>query len=242
MSPSLTRLAPSTLSGDSYKVLKEAILNLDLPPGTLLVEQQLAKQLGISKTPVREALARLEGERLVVTSPNGRQSRVSSLSLKMIREIYQMRILIESANLRENGHTLTEIELADLDEFIQKSTNAVELEGLSGFFDSNDAFHLYLIRRTGNETLTSHMLGTFQQIHRVRAALRRAALEEFEQHRFSREGLESHRRILDALAERDAELAATRMKEDIQLFLDLLESRMLDPALERLTAESDVSD
>lgn len=242
MAPALTRLAPSTLSGDCYRVLKEAILNLDLPPGTLLVEQQLAEQLGISKTPVREALARLEGERLVVTGPNGRQSRVSGLPLKKIREIYQMRILIESAILRETGHNLSEEELTQLDHFIQVSTDAIELEGMSGFFDANDAFHLYLIRRTGNETLTSHMLRTFQQIQRVRAALRRAALEGVEHHNFSREGLKSHRRILDALADGDAELAAIRMREDIQLFLDLLDSRMLEPALEWLTAASEAGD
>ncbi len=242
MSQALTRLAPSTLSGDCYKVLKEAILNLDLPPGTLLVEQQLAEQLGISKTPVREALARLEGERLIVTSPNGRQSRVSGLPPKKIREIYQMRILIESAILRETGHDLTDEELSELEQFIQEATDAVELEGLSGFFDSNDAFHLYLIRRTGNETLISQMVRIFQQIQRVRAALRRAAVEDIQHHKFSQEGLESHRRILEALADGDAELAASRMKEDIQLFLDLLDSRMLEPALERLTAEPKAAD
>lgn len=217
-------------------MLKEAILNLDLSPGTPLIEQQLAEQLGISKTPVREALARLEGERLVVAGPNGRQSHVSHLPMKKIREIYQIRIWFESAILRETGHDLTDEELADLEQFIQEGSDAVELEGLSGFFPSNDAFHLYLIRRTGNETLTSQMVRTFQHIQRIRAALRRAALKEAQHHRFSREGLESHRRILEALAVGDAALAAERMKEDIRAFLDLMESGALERALEPLIA------
>ncbi len=238
MPHSLTRLAPSTLSEDCYKVLKDAILNLDLSPGTPLIEQQLAAQLGISKTPVREALARLEGERLVVTGPNGRQSRVSNLPLKKIREIYQIRIWLEPAIVRETGHDLTSRELADLEQFIQEATDAVELEGLSGFFDSNDAFHLYLMRRTQNETLMSQMLRTFQHIQRIRAALRRAALKEAQHHRFSREGLQSHRRILEALAVGNAGVAAERMKQDIQSFLDLLESGALTRALEPLTSVS----
>lgn len=236
MSHSLTRLEPSTLSEECYRVLKEAILNLDLSPGTPLIEHQLAAQLGISKTPVREALARLEGERLVVAGPNGRQSQVSHFPMKKIREVYQIRIWLEPAIVRETGHNLTDQELSDLEQFIQEAATAVELDGLSGFIDSNDAFHLYLVRRTGNETLMSQMRRTFQHIQRIRAALRRAALKEAQHHRFSREGLESHRRILEALAAGDAELAAQRMKDDIQSFLNLLESGALERALEPLTS------
>ena len=80
------------------------------------------------------------------------------------------------------------------------------------------------------------MRRTFQHIQRIRAALRRAALKEAQHHRFSREGLESHRRILEALAAGDAELAAQRMKDDIQSFLNLLESGALERALEPLTS------
>jgi len=229
-------LEPSTLSEECYRVLKEAILNLDLSPGTPLIEHQLAAQLGISKTPVREALARLEGERLVVAGPNGRQSQVSHFPMKKIREVYQIRIWLEPAIVRETGHNLTDQELSDLEQFIQEAATAVELDGLSGFIDSNDAFHLYLVRRTGNETLMSQMRRTFQHIQRIRAALRRAALKEAQHHRFSREGLESHRRILEALAAGDAELAAQRMKDDIQSFLNLLESGALERALEPLTS------
>lgn len=236
MSHSLTRLEPSTLSEECYRVLKEAILNLDLSPGTPLIEHQLAAQLGISKTPVREALARLEGERLVVAGPNGRQSQVSHFPMRKIREVYQIRIWLEPAIVRETGHNLTDQELSDLEQFIQEAATAVELDGLSGFIDSNDAFHLYLVRRTGNETLMSQMRRTFQHIQRIRAALRRAALKEAQHHRFSREGLESHRRILEALAAGDAELAAQRMKDDIQSFLNLLESGALERALEPLTS------
>jgi DNA-binding GntR family transcriptional regulator len=233
---SLSRLEPSTLSEECYRVLKEAILNLDLSPGTPLVEHQLAAQLGISKTPVREALARLEGERLVETSPNGRQSKVSHLPMKKIREVYQIRLWLEPAILRDTGHNLTDQELNDLEEFIQDSATAVELDGLSGFIDSNDAFHLYLVRRTGNETLMSQMRRTFQHIQRIRAALRRAALKEVQHHRATREALESHRKILEALAVGDAELAAQRMRHDIQLFVNLLESGVLSRALEPLTS------
>lgn len=238
LSLGLTRLAPSTLGDDCYRLLKDAILNLDLPPGTVLVEHQLATQLGISKTPVREALARLAGECLIVPASNGRQSRVSGLSLTTIRELYQVRILIESALLREIGHNLKAPELLQLEQFIEESAQAVELEGFGGLIDANDAFHLYLIRRSGNQTLVAHMAGIFQQLHRVRAALRMALAQDSAPPEFSREGLEGHRKILEALVNHDAERASELMRADISWFLGLLDSGILQPAIKQLSLGS----
>ena len=228
----LPRLVPSTLVTDCYCALKEAILNLDLPPGAPLVEATIAAQLGISKTPVREALAQLAGEGLVVS--DGRKSFVAGLTVEDIREIYMVRLMLEPSSLRLVTASLTSDDLRYLDELIDRASCALAEGRLSEFIAASDGFHTYLIERSNNRHLTGIARRLFEHARRVRAAIFRTE-EDLAAHVLSERGIENHRRILDALEARDSKRAAEMMEADIQSFLDLYETPVMQAALDRLS-------
>ena len=89
------RLAKSGLSVRAYEKLKVLILDHAIPPGARLGIDVLAAQLGISQTPVREALARLEGDGLVLRSVTGRYHAAPQLDLEAFDQLYTMRLLLE---------------------------------------------------------------------------------------------------------------------------------------------------
>ena len=80
-----------TLASDVYAALKVDIVSLKFPPGSMVQEEALAQRLGVSRTPVREALRRLEQEGLIKTVPK-RGSFVAGVSLSDVREVLQVRL------------------------------------------------------------------------------------------------------------------------------------------------------
>ena len=229
---SLPRLTANSLTADCYQALKGAILNLDLVPGTPLVESDIASQLGTSKTPVREALARLAGEGLVVIEP-GRRTFVAGLSAAKARELYQLRIILETASIRDVTPSITEADLVALRQLTDVAAQAIDTNSPATGADASDAFHRYLINKNPNKTLVSMADWLFDQVRRVRISLFLA--DQGTVHRaLSRRGIEHHYRILAALERRDPEQAAEEMRADIQVFLDLMSTPVIQHALEGL--------
>ena len=103
--------APLSLKDRAYAAIKEAILSLKLQPGTLLVETELARQLGISKTPVRDALQELEREGLV-TRILFKGTYVTEVSARDAEEIFQLRAVLEGLAARLATPRLTPEDLA----------------------------------------------------------------------------------------------------------------------------------
>lgn len=220
MSTTFRPLVYSTLASDCYTRIKRAILDLDLAPGAPIDEGQTAAQLGISKTPVREALARLIGEGFVV-SGTGRRSYIAELSLERIQEIYHVRIMLETSSLREVTPRLTDDVVASLAHCITEAEQALAQEDLSGFLEANRPFHTSLIECSKNRYLISLARGLFDHARRVNAAIFRAE-QRIGRHTLSTQGLSLHQEILHALAARDADGAAELLREDIQLSLDTI--------------------
>ncbi len=237
MSTTFRPLAYSTLASDCYVRIKEAILNLELAPDAPIDEGQTAAELGISKTPVREALARLIGEGFVI-SGTSRRSFVASLSLQHIREIYQVRIMLETASIREITPRLTEEVLAGLARGVADAETALTREDLGGFLQANRPFHTSLIECSENRYLISLARGLFDHARRVNAAIFRVE-QRSAQHSLSAQGLAVHRSILDALAARDADRAADLIRHDIQLSLDAISTPEMQKAFAALTYRLD---
>lgn len=229
----LTRLSPSTLNGDCYRVLKAAILDLTLGPGTPIVENTVAVQLGTSKTPVREALARLTSEGLIVTD-RSRRSYVAGLSIDSVREIYAVRAMLESASVRRVALHVTDANLVEIEASINRASQALDDEDLGAFLDANDAFHMHLITCSHNRYLIGMAERIFDQVRRVRAALYRAE-PSVDRHAFSRRGIENHRAILRALTARDPDRSAELMAVDVEMFVDLMDTPTVQDALLRLS-------
>lgn len=235
MTTSIGRLIPSSLTTDAYKALKDAILNLELAPGTVLVEQQLASRLGVSKTPVREALARLMAEGFVETGP-GRKMRVVGLTSTSIHDLYHVRLLLEPAAIGEIAARIRDEDVDHLDELVDEAREALESGEVVAFVGANERFHKYPIELTGNQYLIGTFKHIFDHVRRVRAAIHLTE-HEVHQYDFAMEGMANHRRIVDALRERDPDAATAMMRTDIQLFLDMAAIPDFHDALSRRLTE-----
>lgn len=211
----LARITHTSLADECYRVLRGNILSLNLRPGSPLDEVQLAANLGISKTPVRETIARLAGEGLITSGPS-RKSYVARLSAQTIAEVAAIRTILEAGSLLELTPRLTDEILAQLAESHQRASSSVRAEDVDTFLDSNNDFHMLLIEQTGNETLRSVMHGLIDQAARVSAAIFLSG----DQDELIAVGIESHAMILAALFDRDAERAAAQIRKDIRMTRD----------------------
>jgi len=136
----------------AYAVLREAIVTNALAPGTRLRADDLAKRLGVSKTPVREALRKLQAEELIAVQPGNGLS-VKVLSEKELFEIYYIREALEGMAARLAAESASQIELANLRYIL----NEVEKAHAGGDLDKLRAltgeFHLAIFRAAHNERL-----------------------------------------------------------------------------------------
>ncbi|WP_432510676.1 GntR family transcriptional regulator [Kineococcus sp. SYSU DK001] len=183
------------MSDGPYETLRAAILGFDLVPGEKLSERGLEEFLGVSRTPVRAALARLENEGL--TGRDGRGWRVTPLDLTEVRAIAEYRLAVETAAVALAVERATEAELLALRTATEEASAADEGTGLRDGAD----FHVALARLSRNPFLADAVSGALVRLARtrwleVRSARSRAAARA------------EHLGILDAVLARDAAAAA----------------------------------
>lgn len=157
-----------SLTDAAYQALKDRIIRLDLPPGHRVVEDDVAASLGMSRTPVREALVRLEEEGLVETLP--RQGvRVSPLSKRDIRDISQVLACLEeeAAETLAARHPGPE-EMARLDSAIDAMDESLDREDIVAWAEADFRFHRLLVEMCGNRQLAAVAINFLEKAHRFR--------------------------------------------------------------------------
>ena len=227
MSGALRPVDNKTLADTCYASIKTAILELGLAPRAPVDEAQVAERLGVSKTPVREALARLTGEGFITAV--GRKSFVTDLSLELIGEIYQVRLMLETSSIKEVAPHISEESRTELARLVTQSKRALAEEDLAALLDSSTRFHRALIAESHNRFLIEFTRTLFDHAQRVTSAIFRAE-QQRAQHTLLGEGLTTHQLILDALAEHNAERAADLIRHDIQESLDALSTAEMQHA------------
>lgn len=182
------------LNQRAYDELRRRILAGELLPSSLLSEHQLAASLQLSRTPVREAIKRLEQEGLVRSLPN-RGTFVTELAAHDILEIYQIRERLEGLAARVAAEQMAPAEIQALEHEIAL-TRACIAEGRIGeAFQSDIRFHKLIIAATHNERLGAVLAMLDAQMHRVRALLTQSAelLEaSFDEHNAILERIQAH--------------------------------------------------
>lgn len=184
--------------GGAYAQLKNEILTNAMPPGFQAPEPEIAARLGMSRTPVREALIRLEAEGLVELIPR-RGARVLPVLASDMQEIYEILSTLEptaAAHLaarRPSDDELEELELA-----MRDMEHALDQNDLEAWAASDDRFHRELLRVHGNKRLAGIASSLFDQAHRARIVTLRLRDRPV---RSTRE----HRDILNCLRSGDAE-------------------------------------
>ena len=199
---------PSRLSSAelAYRALKKLILGDELPAGSHLLEQEAAERLGMSRTPVREAMIRLEKDGVVEVRPR-HGMRVLPVSPDDMREIYQVLTALESAAAEAVARRgATPAEIASLRAAVADMEAALDRGDLDGWADADKRFHWLLVTLTGNQRLQQMVSQLDEQAHRARVLTLRLRPKPVN-------SIRDHARLVAAIARRDAE-SARRIHHD----------------------------
>ncbi len=188
----------------------DEILSGRLPPGTRIVETQLAKQFGVSQAPVREALRDLALFGFVVCSPF-RSTYVRQISTSDLLKSYPVRAALESVAAREAALVIDDEALAQLEEHIAAMRRAAEANDHRAHVDADFAFHHTIIKAAGNDML-EHV---WQSMRLATTTLVTHAMIQMT-HRSMQEIGERHVAVLDALRSRNPLVAEAAMRRHIE--------------------------
>jgi DNA-binding GntR family transcriptional regulator len=200
--PVITR---SSLRETTYAQLRDAIVEGTLTPGERLRDAELAEWLGVSRTPIREALLELQRAGLVIARP-GRETLVSPLDVDATRQAAEVASALHALAARLAVPRLDAAARERLRLANEAFASALDANDANAALDADDDFHRVLIEASGNAVLA-------QQLEHVTPLLRRV-----ERIRFStlagRESVAQHRQIIADCAAGDAELAARHSAEN----------------------------
>jgi DNA-binding GntR family transcriptional regulator len=207
INPLLTRTKAEAV----YDELASRILDGTLVPGSLINQEALAADLGVSITPLREALRRLEAEGLVLLQAH-RTLTVAPLSVHEVRELYAVRLRLDPFAAAEAASRASAEALDRIDALAVRETEATTL----GRLRTNREFHRAIYRASGNGTLADLLDRLWDQTDRYRLL----ALQD-EQHERGAE--QEHRLIAAALRARDRERVEALMYRHVEATLRLVE-------------------
>ena len=219
------RLEPIRL--DSYQplrevvceALREAIRKGVLKPGERLMEMQLAEELGVSRTPVREAIRKLDQEGFVVMMPR-RGTYVANMSIRDVNEIFEIRTALESLSNGLAAERITTEELEKLQELLVQIGECIEEGDMDKIVATDIEFHDLLYRASRNSRLEGIVSNLREQLTRFRTLSMSypGRLEAT---------LEEHRAMVDAIAKGDVEAARHaaehHMEKSEQTLMDAME-------------------
>jgi DNA-binding GntR family transcriptional regulator len=196
--------------------LREDVLAGRLAPGTELSEVALAREFGISRGPLREALGRLASEGLVTITPR-RGAVVTQLSRQEFIDAYQVREALETLAVRLAVPLMSDAERAHLHELCELMARAARDNQVRLFFDTNNSFHEALVRASRNQKL--------YEVHRVLVGQMAPYLPRSLELRGNlQRSVEEHEEILAAIDARDPDRASQLLAEHIEVPQRVLES------------------
>lgn len=208
------RLVPVKL--DTYKplrevvfdTLREAIISGLLRPGERLMEIQLAEELGVSRTPIREAIRKLELEGFVVMVPR-KGAYVAGISLKDIADVFEVRASLESLAAGLAAERITDEELEELERILVRKGEIIEHGDVTDYVNADTEFHDKLYRASRNQRLLQILSNLQDEIHRFRSV-------SLAYPGRMKEALEEHRKIVEAVADRNIARAQALAWEHIE--------------------------
>jgi DNA-binding GntR family transcriptional regulator len=200
----------------AYAAIRERILGGSLAPGARVVAEDVATELNLSRTPVREAFRQLEAEGLLVIRPN-RGALVASFSPDELLDLFEMRAALEGLAARRACARWTD----DFGDQLHLALRRLgrTAPGDASFMPLHDALHALIARQAGGTRLIA-------ETEKLRAAVERHLRAYFARHETKAGTLDDHRRLIDALEAGPPALAETAMRAHVMQTATRLIERM----------------
>ena len=205
-----TLLSPSTLADSVFNQLRIAIVKGELPPGSKVNEPQLSKQYGISRGPLREAIRRLEGCKLVEITPNI-GAKVVSLNIRQIIEIYEIRESLEGLACRLAAEEASKEDCRSLRDLLTNHEQQIQSENGRLYYQKEDDldFHYLIVQLSGNSRLFNLLCDELYHLLRLYRVQTSSSPSRPVQ------AFKEHHQIVDAIENRDGELAELLMQRHV---------------------------
>ena len=190
-----------------FKTLRQAIVTGEFAPGERLMEISLAKRLGVSRTPVREAIRKLELEGLVTMIPR-KGAQVAKITEKSLREVLEVRSVLEEFAASLACERIDASGIREMKDLHRQFIQAVESDDIKQIVDCDEKFHDAIFRAAKNERLLSIIAGLREQFYRYRMEY----IRDMEDYTLL---IEEHDRLQSAIFRHDREEAKQMMKTHI---------------------------
>lgn len=191
---------------EAYDILQEWIMIGKLEPGTKLRDQELSEMLGISRTPIREALLRLEDDGLVETKAN-RWTLVAPIDLQEAKNIYSIVEVLEVLAVEQGFENFTEKEISELEQMNEMFKQHWERNEKVLVFQADEAFHGRIVRVSNNVELE-------RMLKNLKVKIQRMEIHYFSHEEHNHESYYEHRDIIHALKENALEQVQHAIREN----------------------------
>ena len=192
-----------------HEIIRQAIFDGSYKRGDRLVETTLAKQLNVSRTPIREAFQQLESEGLIVSYPR-KGAVVQGVSLEDAMEIYEIREVLDGLAARLACHKMSSLDLIQLRNIVLQSEEAYEANNLKRYMDFHKAFNLFILKKSQNQRLINQMTNIYEDL----TSLRQVSLQEvYRRHEATKE----HYEIVELLEKGDSSAVELRVRQHVKM-------------------------
>lgn len=191
-----------------YDYLFNAIRSGDIKPGQTLTERGLAEKIGVSRTPVREAIRKLEEQGIVTHEPH-KGVKVITLSEEKVAQLYDVRELLEGLAVRRLAERQTPQMIEELRGFIERAEKEAVENNIRELAEINSEFHLALARLSGNVYLETIMNMLQTQISLMMSASLSTSGRPLQ-------NIEEHKGLIDAIRSGDGEFAESIAKHHVR--------------------------
>jgi DNA-binding GntR family transcriptional regulator len=201
---------PARLGDEVYNAIYSQLMSHKIAPGGRISVDNLVRELGVSQTPIREALSRLEAQGLVVKTHLIGYSAADQLNRPRLEQLYELRLLLEPFAAAKAAHNMPDESIDALEAMAQRMTalEAEDAQAAYGQFAQRDSeFHELIATGCGNDLVREALSNLHTHVHLFRL---------FYHARATSEANDEHARIIAALRKRDADAAAEAMRCHIE--------------------------
>lgn len=190
-----------------FKTLRQAILTGEFEPGERLMEIALAERLGVSRTPIREAIRKLELEGLVVMVPR-KGAEVASITITDLKNVLEVRCALEELSISLACERINNDEIENLKIALNEFKEAINLKKVNIITEKDVEFHDIIFKATKNDRLIQILNNLREQIYRYRIEY----VKDFDYHNML---IKEHKEIVNAIIARDIEKSKKAIREHI---------------------------